>query len=594
MKKEIVELRELMWDEGIDVYYIPSGDFHSSEYVHDFFKAREFMSNLTGEAGDMLITEEGAWLWTDGRFFLQAEQQLAGTGIELMRMAEPGVPTIEEFLIGLVTEFRKTYMETEYKIGFDGRVVPAAFGKKLEDIFFDEKWNVAFRTDEDLVGRIWTERPKLRPTEIWDFPISSAGLDTTEKLAAVRAEMEAKGADYLLITDLMENAWLFNLRASDILYTPVFFSFALITRESADLYVMDGAFSGGVPERLSFVNIKDYGDIYKDIAALDAAKTLWYDSNSCNYELYCSFPPEIKLHAALTPVSLMKMIKNDVEIASARRAHIKDGIAVTKLIKWVKEKAGTEKLTEISVADKLEEFCREQEGYLDLSFETISGYGSNGAIIHYAPTAETNADIRAEGFLLLDSGRQFVDGTTDITRTIALGELTQEMIDDYTYVLRAHIDVHLLRLEPGMNGVDLDTAGRGALKEAGLDFKHGLAHGVGHVLGVHEGPNTIRRVPTPIDLEAGMIMSNEPGVYFDGRFGIRIENLMLFSDDGEGNIVNEPLTCVPYERRAINKALMTEEEIAWLNDYHAWVRDSLLPHLDVDTAEFLREETKPI
>ena len=594
MKKEIVELRKLMADNGMNIYYIPSGDFHSSEYVNDYFKAREFMSNLSGEAGDMLVTEDGAWLWTDGRYFLQAETQLAGTGVELMRMAEPGVPTIEEFLTDIVKKFRDAHKDDEYVIGFDGRVVPAAFGQALEEMFAGDEWKVSFKTDKDLVDQIWTTRPELKPSEIWDFPIESAGKDTTDKLADVRAEMKANGADYLLITDLMESAWLFNLRADDILYTPVFFSFTLVSQDKVCLYVMDGALKKGLPERLSFVEVKDYNDIYKDVQTLDASKTLWYDANSCNYELYCNFPAGMKLHNALTPVALMKIIKNDVEKASTKHAHIKDGVAVTKVIKWIKDNVESGNLTELSVADKLEAVCREQEGCFDLSFETISGYGPNGAIIHYAPTPETNADIKPEGFLLLDSGRQFVDGTTDITRTIAVGPLTQEMIDNYTYVLKAHVDVHLLKMTAGMNGLDLDAAGRKALREVGLDYKHGLAHGVGHVLGVHEGPNTIRRVPKPIELKAGMIMSNEPGVYIDGKYGIRTENLMLFSEDGEGNLVNEPLTCVPYDRKAINKSLMTDEEIAWVDNYHAWVRETLVPLLDDETAEFVKEETKPL
>ena len=362
MKQEIIELRKLMKDEGIDAYYIPSGDFHSSEYVNDYFKAREFMSNLTGEAGDLVVTADGAWLWTDGRYFLQAETQLAGTGIELMRMAEPGVPTIEEFLTELVKKAKDADAGKEYIIGFDGRVVPAAFGLALEEMFSGAEWNVGFRTDEDLVDKIWTSRPELRPSEIRDFPVSSAGLDTTDKLAAIRKEMKKQGADYLLITDLMESAWLFNLRAADILYTPVFFAFTLVSRDAVRLYVMDGALRNGLPERLSFVDVRDYNDIYTDVSKLDASKTVWYDSNSCNYELYSCMPAEMKKHNALTPAALMKIIKTDTEIASTKRAHIKDGVAVTKLIKWVKDNVEKQQLTERSVADKLEEISREQEG----------------------------------------------------------------------------------------------------------------------------------------------------------------------------------------------------------------------------------------
>ena len=392
----------------------------------------------------------------------------------------------------------------------------------------------------------------------------------------------------------MESAWLLNLRASDILYTPVFFSYMIITQDSVKLYVMDGALKNGLPEDLSYVEVCNYDDIYKDVADLPEDRTLWLDPASTNYALYLSIPEGMKLHEAHTPVALMKIIKNETEIASSRGAHIKDGVAVTKLIKWVKENVDKTRLTEIAVADKLRDFRFEQDGCFDLSFETISGYGPNGAIIHYAPTPETNAEVKPEGFLLLDSGAQFIDGTTDITRTVAVGPLTQEMIDDYTLVLKSHIDVSMLHIKPGMTGIDVDSVSRKPLKEAGLDFKHGLSHGVGHVLGVHEGPNVLRRVAKPIDIKAGMIMSNEPGVYIDGKFGVRIENLVLFSEDENGDVVNEPLTCVPYERKAINVSLLSDEELEWLNNYNAWVRETLVPLVDEETAEFVREETEPI
>ncbi len=592
MKTEVVELRKLMAAEGMDAYYVPSGDFHSSEYVNDYFKAREFMSGLTGEAGELIVSQDGAWLWTDGRYFLQAEQQLAGTEIELMRMAEPGVPTVEEFLADMAAKHSEAHPDKAFVLGFDGRVMPGSFDATVKDIFADK--DAEIKWDKDLVDRVWTTRPVLAPTEIYELPLSSAGLTADQKIAAVREEMKKAGADYLLITDLMESAWLFNLRASDILYTPVFFAYTILTQDSVCLYVMNGALKNGLPESLSYVKVCDYNDIYKDVAALPADRTIWLDSNSTNYALYLSVPAGMKVHDALTPVALMKIIKNDTEIASTRNAHIKDGIAVVKLTKWLKDIVDKEPQTEISVADKLQALRFEQEGCFDLSFETISGYGPNGAIIHYAPTPETNADVKPEGFLLLDSGGQFTDGTTDITRTIAVGPLTQEMIDDYTYVLKSHIDVSMFAIEPGMTGIDFDDAARKPLRAVGLDFKHGLAHGVGHVLGVHEGPNILRRVPKPIDIKAGMIMSNEPGVYIDGKFGVRIENLILFKDDGKGNVINEPLTCVPYERKAINTALLTDEELAWLNSYHAWVRETLVPLLDAETAAFVTSETEPL
>lgn len=593
MKKEIVELRKLMAEKGIDAYYVPSGDYHSSEYVNDYFKSREFMSNLTGESGELIVTQDGAWLWTDGRYFLQAEQQLAGTGIELMRMAEPGVPTVEEFMTELVRKHNEEEPGKSFTLGFDGRVVPGSFVSTAERIFgeFD---NVMIKWDEDLVDKIWKTRPELKPSEIYELPIESAGKTAAEKIEDVRAEMKKKGADYLLITDLMESAWLLNLRASDILYTPVFFSYMIITQDTVKLYVMDGALKNGLPEDLSYIEVCDYDDIYKDVADLPEDRTLWLDPASTNYALYLSIPEGMKLHEAYTPVALMKIIKNETEIASSRQAHIKDGVAVTKLIKWVKDNVEKTTLTEINVADKLRDFRFEQEGCFDLSFETISGYGPNGAIIHYAPTPETNAEVKPEGFLLLDSGAQYIDGTTDITRTVAVGPLTKEMIDDYTLVLKSHIDVSMLHIKPGMTGIDVDAVSRKPLKEAGLDFKHGLSHGVGHVLGVHEGPNVLRRAAKPINIKAGMIMSNEPGVYIDGKFGVRIENLVLFSEDENGDVVNEPLTCVPYERKAINVSLLSDEELEWLNNYNAWVRETLVPLVDEETAEFVREETEPI
>ena len=595
MKKEIVELRKLMHDNGIDVYYVPSGDYHNSEYVNDYFKTREFLSGLTGESGSLLVNDDGAWLWTDGRFFLQAEHQLAGSEIELMKMGEEGVPTLEDFLTDLAGKYRDQHPDKEFVIGFDGRVVPVGFGRALKERFDGEEWNVAFRTDVDLAGDLWTARPALKPSKIWDFPIESAGVDSIDKITAVRKEMAAEGVDHLLITDLMDTAWLLNLRGADIAYTPIFYSFTLLSQDSISLYVMDGALENGLPERLSFVTVKDYSDVYKDVSALDASGKIWFDPASCNFELYCCIPEGMARHESLSPIALMKMIKNDTEIACTKNAHVKDGIAVTKCIKWLKETVGKEYIDEIGLADKLESLRREQEGCFDLSFETIPGYGPNGAIIHYAPTPETNIEIKPEGFLLLDSGGQYIDGTTDITRTIAVGPLSQKMIDYYTLVLKGHIAIATFKAGKETNPTELDTASRAALREHGLEFNHGVAHGVGHVLGVHEGPGVIRRgVDSPYKLKAGMVTSNEPGVYIDGEFGVRIENVILYKEDADGYIINEPLTCVPYERRAINKNMLSAEETAWINDYHKWVCDTLTPLVDEETAEFIRQETMPL
>ena len=403
--------------------------------------------------------------------------------------------------------------------------------------------------------------------------------------------MRKQGASHLLITDLMECAWLMNLRASDVLYTPVFFAFILLTNDSIRLYVMDGTLPEGLPERLSYVDLRPYDDIYKDVSAVPAGSRLWLDPATCNSALYDSVPEGAVVHEALTPVALMKMIKNDTETAGMRHAHILDGIAVTKMIKWLKETAETEEKTELGVAEKLKNFRLSCEDCFDLSFETIAGYGPNGAIIHYSPTPETDTEVKPEGFLLVDSGGQYYDGTTDITRTIAVGPLTEEMISHYTYVLKSHIALATYKITPDSDPVDIDKAARAPMNEVGLDFNHGIAHGVGHVLSVHEGPITIKKDRVPIPLQPGMIMSNEPGFYKEGSHGVRIENLIVFADDGEGNIVNEPLTCVPYERKAINKDLLTDKEIEYVDKYHEWVRKTLTPLLDEETAAWLERET---
>lgn len=591
MKKEIISLRKLMAEEGIDAYFVPSGDFHGSEYVNAFFRTREFLSGFTGSAGELLVTAEGAWLWTDGRYFLQAAAQLEGSGIELMKMGEEGVPKIDEFILKLVEKANGENPDKEYVIGFDGRVVTSKFGKALKEKLSGPDCRAEFRLGKDLGGMVWENRTAIVPSCVWEMPLSIAGLDTRDKIENIRAEMKAQGADHLLLTDLMESAWLLNLRADDVLYTPVFFAFVLLSMDSVNLYVMDGTLANGLPERLSYVNVKGYDEIYADVAALSAGSKLWLDPETCNCTLYDSIPEGVEKHEAYTPAALMKMIKNEAEIEGMRRAHVLDGVAVSKLIKWVKETALTGHTTELGVSDKLRDLRLSCDECFDQSFETISGYGPNGAIIHYAPTPETDADVKPEGFLLVDSGGQYRGGTTDITRTIAVGPLTQEMIDDYTYALKAHLAMANYRLSPDENPTEIDKAVRAEMAPAGLNFNHGLSHGVGHVLSVHEGPNGIRKDNTPVPIAAGMTMSNEPGVYIEGSFGIRIENVVLFRNDEDGFIVNEPLTCVPYERAAINKALLTDDEIAYVDCYHRWVRETLTPLLDEETAAWLASET---
>ncbi|MBE6041826.1 MAG: aminopeptidase P family protein [Clostridiales bacterium] len=607
MKKEIVELQKIMLREGIDVFFEPAGDPHGSEYVNDHYKACEFLSGLTAENEALVVTQEGAYIWTDGRFFLQADRQLAGSGIELMKMAVEGVPTVMEFMLSLADKAAEAAGsdgkagDRRFVIGFDGNTAPAGLYAELSKTF-EGRDDVEFRWDADLASEVWKERPEIVPSKIWEFPLTSAGKSASEKISEVRKAMAEKGADCLILTDLMETAWLLNLRGADILYTPVFFSYILLTQDECRLYVMDGSLDelkscgteNGLPEGLGSVSVRNYEDIYADAAAIPADRKVWMDLSSANCSLYMQLQSRDKIINELTPVALAKTVKNETEIRSTLNAHIKDGVAVTKFIKWIKEAACSSAQTEISAADRLEGFRSEQDGWFDLSFETISGYGPNAAIIHYAPTPETDLEIRPEGFLLVDSGGQYIDGTTDITRTIAVGPLTQEMIDDYTLVLKGHIALSTYVIRPETTHKELDEATRTALRARGLDYGHGVSHGVGHVLAVHEGPAGVRKKDEPCGLVPGMIVSNEPGYYKAGEFGIRIENEILFKDGGNGTAVSEPITMVPYEREAINVSLLTDEEIRWVNDYHKKVRETLLPLVDEETAEFVIRETEPL
>lgn len=595
MRREIEELRKNIKETGMDAYYVPYGDFHCSEYASDYFKVTEFLTGFTGESATLVVDDKGAYLWTDGRFFIQADKQLAGSGVEILKMGEEGVPTPEGFIAGLAKDKKSLDDGTEFVLGFDGRVVPASFRGRLEKAAAEENVSISVSSDEDLAGMVWTDRPAIQAGEIWELPLSSAGLSSEQKIAAVREAMAKEGADRLLLTGLMETAWLFNLRGSDILYTPVFFSFTMLSQDEIFLYVMDESIKDRLSDALKDVEVRAYEQIYDDIAALKGG-AVWLDSGSCNYTLISKIDNDITVIDKETPVSKMKVVKNDTEIACTKDAHIRDGVAVTKLIKWLKDavRSGEHSLTEIGVADKLHGFRSEQDGFIEESFETISAYGPNGAIVHYAPTEETNADVKPEGFLLLDSGGQYIDGTTDITRTIAVGPLSREMVECYTYVLKGHIAMAMFEAKDGFCGVDIDAAARKPLQDHGMDFNHGLSHGVGHVLGVHEGPRAVAKKEPVAELKAGMIMSNEPGVYLEDKFGVRIENLVLWQETGYGTLVNKPLTCVPYERDAIDKTLLTDSEIRWVDDYHARVRETLMPLLDEESSAYLIEATKPL
>ena len=596
-----------MYDEGMDAYFIPSSDYHASEYMHKFFKLREFVSGFTGSAGELLITEDAAYLWTDGRYFIQAEEELEGSGIRLMKIGEKDVPTVKKFITELAKSRLSESDSAEFVLGLYGKSQNTEFMLELEDAFIeimeedeadsdDDYGRIKIKSDEDLAGSIWDGRPKIVPTMLYELPLSSAGRSAADKIEEMRAAMKEENADYLLLSDLSESAWLFNLRASDVDYTPVFYSFTLIGPDSVSLYLMDGALSEPLPKALEGVTIRAYDSIYEDLGNIEDGSVIWMDPKTANYEIYTSLMYTAKTHLATTPAALSKMVKNDAEIKSAKNAHIKDGVAVTKFIKWLKEemKAGAE-LNEVSAARHLDGLRLEQDDIIELSFPTISAYAANAAKAHYDAKPETALKLKPEGFFLVDSGGQYVDGTTDITRTISVGPLTDEMRDNYTYVLKSHIAMSRMKVREGMSGKEIDEIVRKPMKDAGLDFNHGISHGVGHVLSVHEDAAVIRSYQEKDSgLKAGMIMSNEPGLYKEGEYGIRTENLVLFRKDEEGVIINEPLTFVPYDRSAINKALLTQDEIDWIDAYHSRVKEMLLPYLNEEERTFLKNETAPL
>ena len=579
MRQQLIALRRELKAEGIDAYIIPTTDFHGSEYVNEYFKCREFFSGFTGSAGTLLVTADRAGLWTDGRYFLQAEAELKGSGIELMKEREPKVPTMEEYLKG--------HLPKGSCIGFDGRVVSFRQAREYEERF-TILWN------EDLAGRIWEKwtedgRPPIQPSPIYDIPLSVTGEGAASKLQRLRLAMEKKGVDMHLITCLEEIAWLYNLRGGDVDHTPVFFAFLLIEPEGERLYVLDESFKGSrAAEKLpKTTEILPYFQIFEDLKTLPEGKLL-LSSERVSYAMVKCLPKCVEVVDGDDPAELMKAIKNYTEISCTKEAHRRDGAAVTQFIYRLKKALKQGKsLTEVDAADCLLEERRRQRGFKDLSFSTIAAYGPNGAIVHYDPSPESCGTLKPEGFLLLDSGGQYHDGTTDITRTIALGSLTMEMKRNYTLVLKSHIALASARFPEGTTGAELDRIARAPLAAAGLDFNHGTGHGVGHMLSVHEGPNKISPLGGDSIIREGMITSDEPGLYLTGRYGIRLENEILCVRGEDGMLEFEPITWCPWEKEAILGEMLTEKEKKWLKDYHSMVHENLKPLVDDETAAWL-------
>ncbi|MDY6037549.1 MAG: aminopeptidase P family protein [Eubacterium sp.] len=584
MRKELELLQKLMQKQNISTYIVPTNDFHGSEYINEYFKSREYISGFTGSAGTLVVNQDSAYLWTDGRYFLQAAKQLENSGITLMKSGEAGVPEIDAFLL--------QNLKKGDVLALDGRMLSCRQGQTYKAVA--DKCGADTQFDLDLPSQIWEGRPSLSGNPVWRLSKESSGMDFGKKIAKVRDAMFEKAADYHLITGLEENAWLYNLRGSDVKRTPVFFSFTLISPDSVTVY----KFRDESDEYLqqNGVTVKDYLSIFDDIKKIPITAGVLVDFDTASYSLVKSLPPSCKVIDSISPVSLLKAVKNEIEIAATKKAHIGDGLAMVNFIYWLKKTIGTEELSEMSISDYLESQRKKQEGFLDLSFDTIAGYMANGAIVHYSATPESNATLEAEGFILVDSGGQYLNGTTDITRTIALGPLSDKMKRYYTAVLRGHLDLAMARFSEGTTGSSLDSLARGPLNEIGLDYNHGTGHGVGHVLSVHEGPQSISKKPNSYELKPGMITSDEPGVYIENEFGIRIENEILCKkcENDDELLCFEMLTLCPYEPEAIIPEMLSDSERKYLNSYNKKVYEILSPMLDEDVRIWLKTQTKSI
>lgn len=585
--KPIDGLRGLMSERGIYAYIVPTDDFHGSEYVGAHFKLREYLSGFTGSAGTLVVTLDEAALWTDGRYFIQAERELSGSGIELMRIGEPQTPTIERFLLDKMPE--------NSALGFDGRVVSAAFAMRLGKAL--QPKNITLITDDDLGGTIWENRPPLSRQPVFELSESVCGKSRREKIALIREKMKAENAGCLAVSALDEIAWTLNLRGGDIDYNPVFLSFMLMFEDRAELFAERSIFGDDIVQNLrnDSVEIRPYGEIYGALKSQSGA--VWADLKAVNHRMKSSLG-NARIISKQSPIVMMKAAKNSAEIAAEISSHIKDGVAVTRFMYWLKNAVGHERITEISAAEKLEEFRKMGEGYLGQSFEPIMAYGGHGAIVHYSSNEETNAVFEPRGLLLSDTGGHYLDGTTDITRTFVLGEVTDEEKRAFTLALAAHLDLLGAVFPKGVRGSTLDGIARQSLWRHGLDFNHGTGHGVGFLLNVHEGPQRISwRAVNDAPLEAGMITSDEPGLYFEGEFGIRHESLVLCKEAdwlNGGFLCFEPLTCVPFDTEGIDRKFLTDAQIARFNEYQSRVRETLSTLLPSEEAEWLVEITKPI
>ena len=594
IQERVAALRREMEKAGVDYYMVPTADFHNSEYVDRYFKMREYLSGFTGSNGTLVVSEEEAGLWTDGRYFIQAEKELAGTGIRLFRMLDEGVPTIQEYL--------KQNMKEGQTLGFDGRVVDTAMGRRLEKALAGK--NIRFAYDRDLGDAVWTDRPALpcHPVTVLDEAI--CGKTAGEKLADVRQKMEEAGADAFLLSKLDDLMWLLNIRGADVECNPVALSYAYLTKDDCFLFIQEGEVTRELKDHASKygVTLLPYGQVVSFLKERKEKETVLFDVANTSYALSCALQEKGETVEGKNPTELMKAIKNEVELSHMEEVYRKDSAAVCKFIYWLKKNVGKRKITEVTAAQYLDGLRSQIDGYLDLSFPTISGYQENAAMMHYEAEPETCKELHPEGMLLVDSGGQYVGGTTDVTRTIVLGPVSDEIKEHFTAVAVGMLALTNARFLYGCTGRNLDILARQPMWNRNIDYKCGTGHGVGYILNVHEGPQGIRwrftEGQSEAVIEAGMDVTNEPGIYIEGSHGIRTENVMVARNgvrNGDGQFMYfDTLTWAPIDLDAIDPAYMEPREIAWLNDYHAKVYEKIAPLLDEEERAWLKEATRPL
>ena len=579
-----------MAERDITAYIEPTADPHQSEYVADHYKTRAWISGFTGSAGKVIITQDKAILWTDGRYFIQAEKQIAGSGFELYKMNTPGYPTYVEWL--------KTSLGNGDTLGFNGKVFSQASVEKLEEEFVGK--DIKFIDEIDLVGDIWESRPELPRSTTFSLDVKYVGKSTKEKIEEVRNDMKVHDADYFLLSSLDDIAYLYNIRGNDVANNPVVISYALITLETAYIFVDKEKINSEVEVFLNEngVEVRSYEEIVGFIKELNADSSLIMEKDKINRWLYNAIPDGIKIINQMNITTKLKGVKNSVEIDNQKKAYLKDCVALTKFFNWIDKNINNIEISELSAQEKLLEFRKEQENFLEPSFDTISAYKENAAMMHYSASETSNTVFSPEGLYLVDSGGQYCEGTTDITRTVALGAITSEEKKDFTLTLKGHINLISARFLAGTSGHVLDILSRYPLWQEGIDYKCGTGHGVGYLLNVHEGPHRISAAPNDIAMEKGMIVTIEPGVYKEGSHGIRIENVVVVDEDiktDSGQFMKfEVLSYCPIDLDCIDVDLLSYKEKNWLNNYHEATYNKLSPYLNDEEKAWLRYKTRRI